>query len=98
MPVPVAISIPYMGYVTIGICSFTISLYLILFFLVTGSCYRAQIKDQMQVSEAEKKNGLAATTQKKIKMKPHSCFVETTFDLYQPLCEVYLHGSNNKSD
>jgi len=43
MPVPVAISIPYMGYVTIWICSITIRLYLNFIFFLTHCCYRAQI-------------------------------------------------------
>ena len=70
--------IPSIGVTDIWICSFTISLYLILFFLFVGCCYRAQIKVQLQA-------GVEAVQEKKLKMKPHSYSVETTFDLYQPL-------------
>ena len=55
MPVSVAISVPYMGYVTIGICSFTIRLYLNFIFFLTHCCYRAQIL-LVLTSYAQKKN------------------------------------------
>ena len=61
MPVSVAISVPYMGYVTIGICSFTTRLYLNFIFFLTHCCYRAQI-----LSVLEK---LVAATRKKNKKK-----------------------------